>query len=1160
MRKRLKIPLWTLGSLLLLTGAAYLWLTQSPWLKNRLVDRINRTLLPLTDARVDIGALSGNVLSGLAVDDVVITAPGAGGALDTLLTIDRLAVAYDLRTLASADRIVDTVRLVHPQFCLPRDSLAAYWRSLRKPAASDAGVRGAFDLSLRSIVIEDGVLWRSGDSLPLADSIRIDASLAARMGDIRVRLWPSSARTRFLGPLSLAGRLEVTDAGWLCDSVVVRTGQSDLLLSGSAEQWRVAGRPLVLDDINAVVPLGVHGRLNVDGRIHADWRQQRWSGHAVATGLLEGFVFQDVEVAFAAEPSGVVFDTIAGRIADARWRGSGHLEWEAKPERWGYVGDVSGFNLERFASGTFASALSGYVRLSGWGFSGPDLRLRGDVDLTAGEFDEVRFQRAKGAIGVTADSLVLAEDFALELNGTTLVGGGTIAFADSLDLFANVACNDLRRWDPMIFIDSLEGRGNGFVYLTGLTADPDLAGGVSSDSLRLFDLITNSFEAHFFVSRFLSERSGTVDARWGRSSTWGVATDSIDMTAHLHGREVVVDWAHWSSPYVSVEGAGRVDWSADTLPVQLYPLTIRWENQNYSAGDSVRLVIDSNGFSFAPLSFEGPLGIVRADGRLDYDTQMDLGWEVEHFRLESLWRRFFPTIDVTGLLEARGRLQGTSVAPRFSLTGTISDLSYQDDSFGDLEGAVFYEDRRLVADWLRLKNPDFQVDVSGMLPIDLGFTVSGPRVLSETLTGRLSASGDNLDRIVRFWPQTLESIQGPFSLSATVSGTPQAPRFNGTGSMLSGTVKALEIVSPIEDLRVDVSLRQDTILIERATGVVRDGNKRGSVSADGLLRVESYDRFNYDLVVKGRDVPARFEFEDYAVTTDFDLTVKGSRPPIVQGQIRPQRVDDNEPVTTEAEVPVDDSTLWDWDMAIDIPGNYWLRNDQIEAELSAELRLVRTRGQMNYTGTAEFIRGKVYLLDKVGQIKRGVLTFDDPTKTDPQLDIDVVFHVPQPRVQTTSQGASGQVVDLNLHIGGRASQPLIQPESPYTEQDVLLLLMANTTLAAGSGDTTATGDPLANRLKFAATGLLFSEVQRVAARKLGLETLEINAGLGTPGTQITVGRYFSPRLYLYGSSPIDIGGGQEVGFEYRFGRHVFLDGNRDKDNRYRLNLHFNWDY
>ena len=161
-------------------------------------------------------------------------------------------------------------------------------------------------------------------------------------------------------------------------------------------------------------------------------------------------------------------------------------------------------------------------------------------------------------------------------------------------------------------------------------------------------------------------------------------------------------------------------------------------------------------------------------------------------------------------------------------------------------------------DWLRLVNPDFRADVSGTFPINLAFAPVHPRVLALPFNGHLEATGTTLDRLVRFWPQTVESIHGPFSVSAKVSGTPQIPRFSGEASLRSGKIKALEIANPLEDVEVDLSLRQDTVLVTRATGAVRAKGKTGRVEASGSLRLDSYDRFDFDLRLTGRDVPARF--------------------------------------------------------------------------------------------------------------------------------------------------------------------------------------------------------------------------------------------------------------------------------------------------------------
>jgi len=178
---------------------------------------------------------------------------------------------------------------------------------------------------------------------------------------------------------------------------------------------------------------------------------------------------------------------------------------------------------------------------------------------------------------------------------------------------------------------------------------------------------------------------------------------------------------------------------------------------------------------------------------------------------------------------------------------------------------------------------------------------------------------------------------------------------------------------------VDLALRQDTIIVQQATARVNNKGKSGQVEGQGTVRIVSVDKLDYDLTLSGRHVPARMEFKDLSFHGDFDIAVRGSSPPLVSGTIRPERIEDREPFAEAPERPVFDSTLWDWDFAVEMPDGYIMKNDQLDGELGCDMRIVRTDGRLGFLGTADFVRGKVYLLDKVGRIRRGQVTFDDHT-------------------------------------------------------------------------------------------------------------------------------------------------------------------------------------
>jgi len=1157
-RKRFKIPLLTLVLLFVGAGVILLLLIKTDWLPRRASGLINEALEHTADLHIEIGDFGGNLLSGIAAENVVVTRADAPS--DTVVVIARVSAEYDIRDLWERRWVIRSAVIDSPRVYLPQDSLRQFLASFaRKDTTASRQTKPLvlFDFDLHNFVIQGGRAYRRSTSSIMVDSFNLQLSAASHGSVIAARLRGAEAVIDDYGRVSASGLLHSESGAWKVDSVEVSTSRSRIHASGSMREWVLRTDPLDLADA-AFITRGIKGTLRFDGTINPDTSLTQWSIRGHTSGILAGYTLEDVTLQVAVRGKQITIDSVSGQVSGAFWNGSGAFDLGVKPERYSYGGSVRGFDLEQWAHGTFSTDLSGVVAVEGEGLNDETLALDLDVELGPSRFDDVRIDSAFGRLTVTTRDAVFDDDFQMYTNATELTGGGRIAYADSIDMFANVYFQDLRRWDSLVFVDSLAGRAYAYVYLSGLTEDPDLAGRLLSDSLRLFDMRSSSVEGWFYAPSFLSRPSGDVNFRFGASDAWGWAVDSVVLRASLLDRRVGIDSMAVFAPALTAQGRGWLDWSTDTVPVRLLPLTAVWEDQVFRATDTVAFAVNPLGFEFSQVEVESGLGEVTASGRVNYDESTNLDFSIEGVRISSMAHRLFPNLKADGLIAASGHLEGTLDNPILTLDGTIRELEYDGIPAGNLSGAIAYRENRLRTEELQLMHPNYRAVLAGEFPVSLDLSGEGAHVLEEPMSGRLSVSGEALELAAQLLPETVESVSGPFSIYATLGGTPRAPLVTGDAHLRNGTIKAIEIANPIENLQVDVLLSQDTIKIERAEGIIKQGGQTGKVSVTGDMKILSYNLFDYNLKVTGRDVPARFEFEDFYVETDFDLNVNGSDPPLVSGTIQPTRVEDRMPFEDEDTPEVIDPDGWDWDFTVEMPGNYWIHNEQIDAELSADLRILREEGRPTYLGQAEIIRGKVYLFDKIGRIQSGTLTFDNVNEPDPSLDIDVLFVIRQPKPDQARQSEGSQSLDVNLHVGGRASEPLIQPEPPYTEQDVLLLLTANTNF--GGGEPTSASDPWADRLKFAATGLLFSEVQRVAARKLGLETLEISSEGDPTDAEITVGRYFSPHLYLYGSSQVDAGGGQEVGFEYRFNRHLFLEGNRDSENLYRLNLHFNWDY
>lgn len=1128
------------------------------WLPRRASRYLNTVLEGAAGVHLEIGDFGGNILSDLAAENVVVTRSGTPS--ETLAVFPRIEAAYDARDLWRRRWIVRSVVIDSPVLFVPGDSLREFIASFSPPDTGRVSRKGAvslFDFHLEALHLRGGQILRREDSTRLVDSLDILVAAHSEGETITARLHRAEGVLPDFGRVSASGRIETSPGRLRVDSAEIKTARSRLEASGTPSEWAVRSTPLDLADAEFLIGT-VEGTLDFDGTVAPESPTSAWTVRGIVSGNLEGFPLEEVFVRLRVEGGDIRIDSLTGRVAGALWRGSGTLDVTTSPERYTFTGSVRHFDLERWAHDTFPTDLNGLVTLRGEGLTESALSLDLDLDLGPGRFDDFAIDSAIGRIAVSLEEVIFDDDFLLFTAATEINGGGRIGFDDSLDLFVNVYSHDLRQWDSRVFIDSLAGRAYAYLYLTGSTADPDLAGRITSDSLRLYNLRSSAVEGWFYAPGFLSRPSGTVNFRFGPSDAWGWDLDSLVVRAELRNRLIMLDSMAVFSPILGVQGRGGLDWSSDTVPVHLYPLTAQWEGQDFRAADTIAFAVDPEGFHFHRLAVESDLGVLRAAGRVNYNQSADVDFSVDGLQIVTLAHHLLPDIKADGRLRAEGTIRGFFDAPILTLEGAIENLTYDYIPLGDLSGSVEYREERLRSEELRLRHPSYEVVAAGLFPVAITLGGDGAQIRDAPLSGRLSATGEALDLAARLLPETIESVEGPFSILAALGGTPKAPHVTGSAHLRSGKVKAIEIANPIENLQVDLELRQDTILVRRAEGTIRQGKRRGTVSASGQIQILSYDLYDYDLTVTGRRVPARFEFEDFFAETDFDLTVTGASPPLVGGRIAPRRVEDRTPFASEDQIAIVDTTGWNWDFTVVIPGNFWIHNEQIDAELAADMRILRERGRLTYLGDAQVIRGRVYLFDKVGRIRQGTLTFDNVNQPDPRLDIEVAFRIRQPRPDQARAGEGSQVIDLDLHVGGRASEPLIQPEPPYTEQDVLLLLTANTNF--GGGEATYGSDPWANRLKFAATGLFFSEVQRAAARKLGLETLEISSEGDPTDAQITVGRYVSPHLYLYGTSPVDVGGGQEVGFEYRFNRHVFLEGNRDRANLYRLNLHFTWDY
>lgn len=1167
MRKRLKITITLLIVLIVLPALLVFLAIHTGLVRSYIDSQLNAAIPAGIPLQIAIGDVSGPYYNGLVIRNIAVI--DTNSPADTILAVRQAELSYRISDIWHKRWIFKRAVFQGLRLSLPPDSTLDAW-SRRTGSTEGPRRKKAIDLQVDTLAIVNADSRAAGKERWHAEGLTLSAAVRLVAGAFSCEIYQMSfdLPELSLNPVKIHGAVRATDSGWNIDSLEVITPQSAVRLAGPVgvgKSLQVRTDPVSLDEISRIFGSGITGSARYDGTVRID-STGRVSGKGTLAGEINGRVVQGLSLAFHYCDKRVDVPYVRGTALAARFAGSGYMDLAHKVPVYGYAGRVDGFNLNNVAFQTFASNLSGHVWMDGWGLSDKDMSMEFDLKLEGGRFDDYTFDSADGHLEVTTESTTFDDGFMVSYKHTVARVEGFVEYQDSVDIFANVYFNDLRDFDGQTFVDSLDGRGYAYCTLIGKTASPDLIGRFESDSLRVFDLHTAEFFGHFNVRHVFDDRAGQAALSWGAALGWSLPLDSLTTRLRFTGTEVFIDSARAYFPVVSVRSNGWLDWRNDTIPIRLYDFAGVFQEQRFFAPDTIHWTIDTGGFAFEPFVIEGELGQLWAEGRVEFDTRMDARLSVDGFHFTPYWQRVFPEFPLAGQVQLQADLGGNFEYPHITGSGTASDLTYLGEPIGELTGAFSYQARQLRVDSATLVHPEWRFTGQGVFPIDLAFAPVKPRVLpipqDFTVTGR----GKALAPVTWFLPDVVEAVRGPWEMSIQLTGTPQQPLFGGWARLDDGTVKTVEIENPIEEFNVVLELHHDTIKIVRANGKINGRTKNPNISATGTIIVESVDSYLYNLRLVGEEIPAQFEFQDYELAVDVDVAVTGSSPPLVSGTITVLRGEDREPFSYDEEIILPDTSLWDWDLAILAPGNYWIRNDQVQAELELDLRLLREYGVVSVLGNAEFIpgRGKVYVFDRMGRIERGELIFDQPESSDPRLDLELSFRIPSTATEQSPTGTGrteyARDVDLTLLVTGYASEPLISSAegSPYSDQDILLLLAANRPMTM---DTPAEqGGIYLDRIRFAATNLFFSQLEREMARTLGIETISVQPGASTAETELTVGSYFLRNFYVYGSSRVALDRGQEVGFEYRLRRGLYFDGRRDEKNQYRLNLHLNLEY
>lgn len=1177
MRRLGRIVVWIVASLALLVIGFLVYLFPFDGLE-RIVNDYLAQLGDQYNLEISLGRIEGSLNTDIYISDMHVDFR-CDGETHRLAYATEISAGYSLAKLLRGEFHFDYVRFDSLRIRAERDS-SGHWR-LPSKSAGDVGD----EPQLPTFSVDELVL-RAGSAIYItpADTLRVDdiRLVTAIQGDrgtysAEISHLSFDSDNQYYNMAAGRGRFTYADGLIAGQDIALVSGDTRLRVDGTLKtgQPMIGNATFAIDDLD-IADISAHIGPNLSGVIDATGSVSLVGDHLGGSVDIAGdfllFSFRNLHTDFRLADKRLSLDSLYGTIlGECMVDGKGGIDFSASPNTYSLEADVRNFDLDKLIPGSFNSDLNGRIELAGESFRNKTLKLGLDVTLRESSFDIYPLHEASGQFVIFTDSIVFNDGFRVTYYENEFEVTGVVDYDSTLALRVSADLHNLDRYRGKLFIDQPGGRGYATADITGLTRDPDLSGNFRSDSIWLYDFYSPDFTAECSIERFLNNRSGIVDVEARGGSAWDIPFDSAVATIRVDSNLALLDDVWIGSEKAQTRVSGELDYFADPMQLRLDMFWLSLYDREFVNSSIIEIGIDSSGFDFQQLALVSHDADLSASGRIGYDESMDLQMRVQQMPIDP-WMQFYddsPQLD--GFLSGEATVSGTFTTPQFRCSGTIDSLIYRGTYLGRLITGVAYDSRVLTVDsFLVLSDPGVY-RAEGEFYADLSFTSRAiERMPDLPIDIRISATDSRFDLVSLLMP-SVEQLDGQFYADVQLSGTPHDPHLEGVAYIKNARLKYFDLEQPIRTDSVGVTMQDNRIAIDHAEAYVvdhRKGDRRRFVQIEGEVVVKALDSLYYDLELSlGHSFPFTYELEDIQGRVEGDLYIEGDTPPTVSGDLTLLSTKYQvEFATPEQGSPIMAAmaaeSQWDLDINIDILSNYWIKNEDIDAEFSGQVNIVRQAGNYTFLGEMELLRGKAYLFDKTFRLDPGgLVSFEGGDTFNPRLDIVGRTRITAVRPAEEGDEPATEQIELGIHITGTLDEPEINPveESPFSREDLMPLIVANYFVS----DTVQMSGQFEERLG----GLISSQMSRIGSRqlsRLGVETFEIDpyheGQIDPLHSRVTLGFYTVPNLYVYGRSAISGTEGQEVGFEYRFSRPLILEGRRDQEELYHLNLKLHWEF
>ncbi len=476
---------------------------------------------------------------------------------------------------------------------------------------------------------------------------------------------------------------------------------------------------------------------------------------------------------------------------------------------------------------------------------------------------------------------------------------------------------------------------------------------------------------------------------------------------------------------------------------------------------------------------------------------------------------FEPSLNVTGTVSATATITGTRNAPNGKLTLNARALKLHSGPVAtlppaDLTGSATVTGQSATIDTHLTAGPDISLAANGLVP------------LNQTGAMNLRVRGrTDLRLLDLFLAAGGSAVHGLVTADMTLTGTPAAPRANGSMMLEDGSVENIASGLNLTRIGARIDAAGRMVTLQNLTATAGAGQITGhgtvdlgapsiplnvTIDATNATPISSdivHETLDASLHISGA-VRGKMALGGTVKIRAANINIPKSLPPSVA----------NLPIVYAGQKPPTPPTPPPpvaLDLTITAENRIFVRGDGLFAELSGHLHIGGTAGNPVPEGGFELIRGNFSLAGTTLQFTRGQVGFNGAGFM-PTLDLEASS------VTTNNNTAT-------LIVGGTAAKPSITLTSspPLPSDEILAQLLFGQSTANLTAFQAASLAAALAQLSGVGSGL--NPLDRVR-NALGLDELSLGgSGSGPPSVQ--AGRYVAPGVYV-GASQATNGQGTQA--------------------------------